>query len=60
MSTERAHPDGRDGREQKRTGGNGLPGICPACGRILKIRVKDGKAVCVCPGRDCGYTYESA
>lgn len=59
MSTERAQPNGRDGREQKRTGGSGLPGICPACGKILKIRMEDGKVVCVCPDKKCGYIYES-
>lgn len=29
----------------------GLPGVCPSCGKILKIRIKGGKAVCVCPAR---------
>lgn len=24
----------------------------------LKIRIKGGKAVCVCPAKDCGFTYE--
>ena len=35
-----------------------LPGICPKCGKILKIRVQNGKAVCICPNPKCGYTYE--
>lgn len=37
---------------------NDLPGICPVCGKILKIRIKDGKAICVCPAKDCGFNYE--
>lgn len=37
---------------------NGLPGICPVCGKILKIQIKGGKAVCVCPAKDYGFTYE--
>ena len=37
----------------------GLPGICPACGKILKIRMEDGKVVCICPDKKCGYIYES-
>ena len=37
-----------------------LPGICPASGKVLKIRVKNGKAVCVCPNTKCGYVYEQA
>ena len=36
----------------------GLPGVCPSCEKILKIRIKGGKAVCVCPAKDCGFTYE--
>lgn len=39
---------------------NGLPGICSKCGKILKIRVQNGKAVCICPNKACGYIYESA
>lgn len=36
----------------------GLPGVCPKCKRILKIRVENGKAVCFCPDAKCGYRYE--
>lgn len=36
----------------------GLPGVCPSCGKILKILIKGGKAVCVCPAKGCGFTYE--
>lgn len=38
----------------------GLPGICPRCKKILKIRMENGKAVCYCPDTKCGYRYEDA
>ena len=37
-----------------------LPGVCPKCKKILKIKVENRKAVCYCPDRTCGYRYEDA
>lgn len=35
--------------------GEGLPGICPDCGAVLRIIIENGAVVCVC--RKCGYRY---